>query len=135
MTQREAVPRGQLLTDSSPVFRLLSLSGPVFLRSYLTLSRMVLSHSFTWSYLTLWVLSHSLTQFFPLCTLFFCLSYLLKPRLLPSVETSAIWKDGAGIKLWVMDTLANLVVREKVAITQAVPIDYRNREEKSSQEV
>ena len=30
-------------------------------------------------------------------------------------------KDSDGIKLWVLDLLANLVVSSKVAITQAVP--------------
>ena len=30
-------------------------------------------------------------------------------------------KDGDGIKLWVLDLLANLVARQSVAITQAVP--------------
>ena len=31
-------------------------------------------------------------------------------------------KDSDGIKLWVLDLLANLVARRKVAITQAVPV-------------
>ena len=31
-------------------------------------------------------------------------------------------KDGDVIKLWVLDLLANLVARHKVAITQAVPV-------------